>query len=400
MMTYWPDATRLGDHEWLFQERDHVLSVRDRAMMSVEMNVRRVMNRHAPFSRGLSMPMPDTGGAVIDSYYGYAYTGIPSEGSVVYGPTETLLPSALDSLADDTLGFLRVPFKRIPRIRARSLDDLQAVVRSASDYYGADRLLFRGQNEEYYLKRSPAFCQHFYGSSDVLEPSLTPSATRRQPSIEACMPEFMMWLQLWQQISLNSMGARYTGLKAAWFEQMRAEVEASWSEPKFYFQALALAQHYGLPSVGLDVSSDLPVALFFALRELSDIGDGKKQYRHVCPGLTPVIYILLREGTREYPFHDSVPFLLRFGRPAKQKAWFLHLGWGLARNAAADQIVAAVYLDSSFKYGLIPSASELFPSRQLDRLGGFLSSIGSSASEPFGAVLSSFYWIEDEVANG
>ena len=34
--------------------------------------------------------------------------------------------------------------------------------------------------------------------------------------------------------------------------------------------AISLAQHYGLPSVGLDATTDIDVALFFALHEFRD----------------------------------------------------------------------------------------------------------------------------------
>lgn len=392
-MLYSQDTTQFGDHEWLFDRKDALLHVRDRTLITMTTNIRDAINPHAVYSPGLAMSLDDNGGAVIDSFFGYGYTGLPVKGSAVYGPTETLLPSALDDLAD--LGYLRVPFKRIPRISASGVDDVVEIVRMAGHKYGADNLLFRGQTTEYYLHRSPAFCDLFYGDSNVLEPSLLPSAMRRKPSIETCMPEFMMWVQLWQETSLNLLGNRLDGLRAAVFEQMAAPVRNNWSEPRFYFQALALAQHYGLPSVGLDVSSDLNVALFFALREAVKSGKQKMHYRSVPSTCRPVIYILVREGTREYAFHDSVPFILQFGRPANQKAWFMHLGFGLASNAVADQIVAAIYLGASSSHDSIPEANELFPSPELDRLGTFLSSIGDLASEPLRAVLSDLYWVED-----
>lgn len=394
-MTHVLDPTRLGEHEWLFDRRDALLRVRDRSRVSAEMNARRALNMHAPFSPGLSMRLPDDGGAVIDTFFGYAYTGLPAERSAVYGTTEAVQPGPLDVLADGDLGFLRVPFKRIPRIRADDLEDLAEIVGFAAGAFGADKLLFRGQHTEFHLKRSAAFLKRFYGSAEVLEPSLTASATRRQPSIEACMPEFMMILQLWQETSMNSIGGRFEGLEAELFERLAAEVQSIWTEPKFYFQALALAQHYGLPSVGLDVTSDLHVALFFALREFVPRGGQKALYRPVTSAYSPVIYILAREGTREYPFGDSTPTLLRSGRPEKQSAWFMHVGWGLSANAAADQIVAAVYLDASSQYGPIPPAADLFPARGQDSLGSFLSSLNERASEPFRAVLSDLYWIED-----
>jgi len=390
------------DHEWAglkqfeprFAEGDGILYVADRARVQREMNIRGQLNRHAPFSPGLSMGFPDAGGALIDSFFGYAYSGIPAEGSAVYGPTETLLPGPLDRLVDPTLGFLRVPFKRIPRLRARSVVDLEEVIKFAEDFYGRDRILFRGQTQEYYLNRSPEFCRRFYGEDTIREPSLISSAVRRPPSIRTCMPEFMMWLQLWQQTALRSLRSRYEGVRVAMYDKLAAEAAVIWGQPRFYFQALAIAQHYGLPSVGLDVSSDLMVALFFATRESISSGNQKMRFMPLAAPRMPVIYLILREGSREYAFEDSAPSVLLSGRAAKQKAWFFHLGWGLSVNAAADQILAAVYLDLPLDGSGIPQATELFPPADEDSLGSFLGSIGNSGSKALRTVLSSLYWVD------
>lgn len=71
----------------------------------------------------------------------------------------------------------------------------------------------------------------------------------------------------------------------------------------------------------------------------------------------------------------------------------MHVGWGLARNAAAEQIVLAVYLDPSRDYGSLPSARDLFPAPEADSLGTFLSCAKNDVSTTLAAVLADFYWI-------
>lgn len=388
-----PDVRSLGEHSWLHERGDGLLRVSDRTRVSVDMNVRQAMNAHAARSPGLSMTLPDEGGAVIDTFFGRAYTGLPVDGSAVYGHTAALRGS-LDGLADPRLGFLRVPFKRIPRTRAANLDEVRAVVRAAEEVYGADRLLFRGQHAEWLLRRSPAFCQRFYGDDSPREPSLTPSSSRRSPAIEDCMAEFMMWVQLWQETTLNRGAPVLARRLGPVFDDLARSVQRTWQEPRFYFHALALAQHYGMPTVGLDVTDDPGVALFFALNEAVKSGE-EVRFHPVPPTAAPVLYILLREGSREHSFRDSAPLLFHSGRPMQQRAWFMHVGWGLARNTAAEQIVAAVYLDPSARYGDVPAPRDLFPSRDEDVFGAYLSSLAGAASATLSAVLSDIYWIED-----
>jgi hypothetical protein len=395
-MKHWLDSVSFGPNDDVFEPDDDAVRLSDRSTLTTAMNLRLTVNAHAPYAPGLSMSMPDTGGAIIDCCFGRVYTELPAAGSAVYGTTGVVFPGVLDTFADPTLGHLRVPFKRIPRIVAQRFEDIDAVVRRAAEVHGRDKLLFRGQCAEYTLNRSAAFRDRFYGDPDALEPSLLPSAGRRPHSVERCMSEFMMHVQLWQQLSINRLAERTWRhqSQAALFASMAGSVEDAWRQPRFYYQALALAQHYGLASVGLDVSSSVRVALFFALRDCLRGAGNRASYVPVSKASRPVLYIIVAEGTREYAYHASAPDMFHGFRPAKQDAWFMHVGWGLSRNAVADQIVAAIYLDPSRDYGVVPDASMLFPSPDEDPLGRFLESLGDHASDALAGALSDFYWVE------
>lgn len=383
--------SRLSRFEWVFDINDGIIRIGDRERLNKTLNLRTEINRMSLFSPGIDMPIADHGGAIVDCYFGNVYTDLPQPGSAVYGETHAFLKQPSDDFAD--LGFLRVPFKRIPRMGVRSRSDIEKVINLFGRIYGADKLLFRGQTSEHYLKRSTLATELFYGTSLVLEPSLLPSSSRRSPSIEDCMPEWMMWVQLCQLANINKLRGHFAGLKQSVYEQLAREALDAWRLTKSYFFCLSLAQHYGLPSRGLDVTNDLATAIFFALHEFKITAPGFCSAQRVSTNSQPVIYILLREGTREFSFEECTPFLFKSGRPKQQSAWFMSTGWGLQQNSAAEQILVAMYLDPMADYSELPAVTNLFPGPELDSVASFLSSVRSHSSEVLKQVLQDFYWV-------
>lgn len=386
----------LGAHQWLFDGEGSdldsgLLYVSDRERLSPSMNVSGAINQFAINSPVVGLSIEDAGGALVDSYYGRLYTGVPVSGSAIYGTTDDLPYQPFDEQANR---FLRAPFKRIPCVPVRSLTEIERVVDVLKQLYGADRLLYRGQNQEYLLRRSEEARVLLYGDSQASEPSLLASASRRAPSIEACMSEWMMWVQLCQHANLNRLHDHYSGMERRALEHFYEQVSSQWTNEHFYYFSLALAQHYGLPSAGLDLTDELPTALFFALQRLETSEPGRLRARPVAPDAKPVLYILLREGSREFPFHETAHEIFRSGRPACQGAWFLHVGWGLNRNAASNQILIALDLDPRGDYGAVAQAADLFPGPDQDPLARFLGSVDTAASETLRRVLQDFYWVD------
>ena len=100
----------------------------------------------------------------------------------------------------------------------------------------------------------------------------------------------------------------------------------------FHLLALGLAQHYGLPSVGLDLTDDLKVALWFAI------------YKATYSSKEPVKAELVKDEDNEatifvfrchprsvYRYSDLVKGIGAH-RPDAQRAYFNYCGWGLAKN--------------------------------------------------------------------
>jgi hypothetical protein len=50
---------------------------------------------------------------------------------------------------------------------------------------------------------------------------------------------------------------------------------------------MALAQHYGIPTHGFDVTTNLDVATWFACNKFASLSDGKSTYRQLDPSSWP-----------------------------------------------------------------------------------------------------------------
>lgn len=286
----------------------------------------------------------------VDHYYGQVYREMEVRPAAIYGPTRRLPAYAGDQLAND--GFLRVPFRKVPRRIVRSREELDNIVNNIYSANDVLRTLFRGQTREYLIRRDRATSQWLFGEDVVLEPSLQASSARRAPNLEHLLPEWAMLLHLYLIIhGKKEFSDRFD----------------------FAFLALALAQHYGLATSGLDVTNNIEVALFFARMRFERSG-GPFRSRYVPnekPDSFPVIYILAADERQQFEydrFNDMIPK----SRPTAQSARFLHFGWGAAKNACVHRIFLALYLDPDGDFGPFPDPRKFFPSETEDRFARHL----------------------------
>jgi FRG domain len=294
---------------------------------------------------------------ILDRQYGLAYHSMQLDPAAIWARTSDLPSYSGDHLAN--FGFLRVPFRRIPRriVHSRAeIEDLLAVIKSADPNL---RMLFRGQTNEYLIKRSPETSRWLFGEDGVSEPSLGTSASRRHPALEHVLPEWSALLNIFM-IETGMQGQRD-------YE----DLFGGYGLPLF---ALALAQHYGLPTSGLDVTDSLDVGLFFALMKFKKLGSGfRAAYsRETHSDVIPVLYLLFPPEQQQFGYEQfGLESFLR-GRPHAQAARFMHMGWGHAVNACAERIFLALYLDPSGDFDPIPSPAQLFPRGADDPFGNFL----------------------------
>lgn len=295
---------------------------------------------------------------ILDRHYGLAYHAMELRPAAIWGRTAELPVYSGDNLAN--FGFLRVPFRRIPRLIVRSRVDIEGLlvaIRSADPNL---RMLFRGQTTEHVIKRAPETSRWLFGEDAVLEPSLTTSASRRHPALEQVLPE---WSAL-----LNVFLVEACGMEG------QQEYEDFTGGFGFPLSALALAQHYGLPTSGLDVTDRLDVALFFALMKFDKpAGSYRATYSPETEFKNmPVLYLLFPPEQQQFDYERFRAEGFPRGRPDAQSARFMHMGWGYADNACAERIFLALYLHPDGDYGPIPSPAQLFPKGADDPFGYFL----------------------------
>jgi len=301
----------------------------------------------------------------VDRQYGHTWSFTPKPGAAVYGRTEAFVPSPIDHLANGR--FLRVPFRRIPVIDVRSVEALAGFATQIVSADPSIRLMWRGQSREHYVSRSDDELLRLFGSIAVREPSLVPSAARSQLEFSEVFPAWAAILDVYlteRAEALSSIAA--SGVIA----QELADFRASYN---YRLWAFATAQHYGLPSVGLDVTTDLWTALLFALHDFHvDRAAGATSVVRVDAAAEPVLYAM--GGFQNDLFDDAeiAPAWLHCARPMAQTAHFFGTGWGAATNKAAERIFVAFRLVNHAQWRLPRSVDELFPSSAADAFLAYL----------------------------
>lgn len=265
----------------------------------------------------------------IDSYYGYSYDyELFSDYNSLYGETDSV-PSPLDWMIKNYChDWLRVPFIKVPRFIVNSAEELYDLLK---DIYSL-RFLFRGQPSEYYLNRSIALMRKLYNDEQAKEPSLASYAVRTNSMFEKHYIEWATIIKTYLYLTLG--------------QEKAEEYFDKEDDFNFYMLCLSIAQHYGLPTYGLDVSDSLATALFFALNEFTPIDESKREYKYTKKEKgNSIIYVFSPTKGESFNYNrfDLNPKL--FPRPFMQKASFAHCSWGYAKNAIAERLVAAIQFD-------------------------------------------------------
>jgi FRG domain len=323
------------------------------------LNVQPYRNEYSVYMHATPMDRVARGVLLVDELYGLAYDHIPAPGAAIYGDTAVIPGSDLDDRAD--LGFLRIPFARVPRCRVINRAQLESLIGLIPRRAKNSPLLFRGQTKEYLVGRSAETLEVLYADGEAREPSLLPSSVRAGLDIDEVLPEWAALLGWGLEPWVMRLDG---GRRGPTFEQF-VNFRTHYVFRRF---AASAAQHYGMPSSGLDVTTSLDVALFFALHTFSSGQEPGANVNivRVSPPSAPVLYVL-------EPFPERVqrdllrewPTWLPLARPRRQAAHFLHRGWGLSQNEAARWVVGAFYLDPSGDFGTLPTFQELLPERDM-----------------------------------
>lgn len=270
----------------------------------------------------------------LDDNYGRFYSGDRLNNTIgIYG--NPLMPyydhGGLISLP--IVDVIQVPYRKIPVYKAKSLSDIIPHLSEFAAYSPNHKILLRGQNTFYQLQRDdPKELMQLYYNSNAKEPSFLPSMTRRTLN-------YYDTVSVWHNVAALLLQRLKTNHPSV-------DDSIRLSEG-FHLFALAVAQHYGLPSVGLDLTDDLGVALWFALYEATYSSTEPVKANLISADCnTANIYVFRCDKRTYFKFSDVVGDI-GINRPVAQHAYFNHCGWGMQRNQMALQLMCAFRVDRS-----------------------------------------------------
>lgn len=129
----------------------------------------------------------------------------------------------------------------------------------------------------------------------------------------------------------------------------------------FHTFSLGIDQHYGLPSVGVDLTDSLETTLWFALKYLKVNGDGSTSYEIIGPEVSDATTYLFRCDKRCITKYDyGLEKFVGSHRPLAQNSWFVHGGRGFAKNQMALQLMCGFRVDASWENDFPRNILKLF----------------------------------------
>lgn len=274
------------------------------------------------------------------------------------------MPANTSPMEKTPVRFSRARFNKVPYYLAETAAEYMdlAATFQAEDEKGRRRTLFRGQTRDYSVHRHPTVSKFLFGMTNQQEVSVPTAAFRASFDYAACEPYVRNMLF---DIESRLGGNDY---RWCWVEDRYEEVRISPGSTIGKGNSIgvaAVAQHYGVPTYGLDVTASPEMAWWFATHNFEST-QGVARYRlHTWQALNqeewPVVYIF---RTPHYVVLSELG-LPRCERPPAQKAAFVFGGWGPHGNLCAADIVAAVVLSPEVGVKRMP-VEAVFPSPRSD----------------------------------
>jgi len=276
---------------------------------------------------------------IIDDNYGRI---LNEDVNCPYGNSKTLnyyFHIGTHTIVDE----LRVPYRKIPIIKFEDFEILSKLIIQIA-YENPDyEILLRGQTSLYRIERTEKENLFLFGEGEIKEPSFKPSFIRSD------FNEFFIY-GLWHSqtaLMLHNVGI---DLRKKLCEKDYNEYIADVVKIKnsFHFTPISLgfAQHYGLPSIGLDLTKDIKVATWFATNKLIVDNNGLAETQLLKDFSESTIFIFRCPEDTVFSHKSIKPKFIENTRPDRQDAWFCHSGWGMSKNQLATNLVLAVRLDN------------------------------------------------------
>lgn len=320
-----------------------------------------LQNEIHPTARIIPKNVSKDAGYFIDTYYGRIFEAKYLESISLYGHAESMqhYVSVRELMVIEEF---RVPYRKIPVFEVDDILSIQQVIKELEKANPKYRVLLRGQTKPYFLERNERDNKLLYGEKSIKEPSFLPSHLRNN------FDEFFLEC-MWQgqaAILLNDIGYDYSGrLEKEKLQEYWKYVSWMRNSPIFTLFSLGIAQHYGLPSVGLDLSDDLEVASWFATNAISINGSGLAEASQIEINeyYNPTVFVFRCPQDAVFGYREVCPRIFPEGRPDRQKAWFGHVGWGAASNQLGSYLMCGFRLTKNYFANLsYDLTSNLFPS--------------------------------------
>ncbi|MFX1689712.1 FRG domain-containing protein [Paraburkholderia sp. A2RI-6] len=322
----------------------------------------------------------------VDSYYQSIFDLKFLELNGLYGATDKLVHTERP-FHNEAFGFARAKRKIIPQIAVNSMDELEVVIERVRASLPEKDIYFRGQGRHHSVMRSSAANQLLYGHDNPNELSLPTAASRHSFDYDTFDAAFQMHLQ--GMLFSGADTSKFASLRKNWShwsvyppctDPGLEETSEKWFKLFYSYEwdllSMALAQHYGIPTHGLDITNDVNVAVWFALNRWYKYTHAGQEYCWYQPlerkvkadlGEHPVIYVMatprdLKRDLDQIEF-TRIPAL----RPERQSAFLHYGGWGLHSNLCAEDAVVAVHLSEVFSAPPMKSVDWYFPNEQEDR---------------------------------
>jgi len=321
---------------------------------------------------------------LIDSKYQNIYGANRIIGSAIYGQKGK--PTI--SFKSSTNSNIRANRNTIPVFECNNLASLEKLITKVKFENNDKEVYFRGQTKHYNLQRSRLTNKLLYGTETVSEISMPTSASRENFDFDGFSAIFQMQLQGIVYSTITK--SRFTNLESSWplwgsfspfTDKVITDIHEKFKRLYYSYEwdlmTMGIAQHYGIPTHGLDITTDIKIALWFAQNKwYSSIEDGKEYswYKKLETDTIvekenyPTLYIIGTKSNLKKDL-DQIEYIdLKATRPIRQKAFLHYGGFGLHSNICAQDVLAIIRLTPEFDYQSDFTAEYLFPNQEDDPL--------------------------------
>lgn len=310
---------------------------------------------------------PQYPGIILDKNYRTPFFARKLTNYAIYGAKETLRDHYTEFYENNIKSDLvRCKHYCYPIIDVSSILEMEDIV-SQIPSRGSGEIFYRGQNKCYMIQRNSKVRELLFGDSNITEPSLITSACR--------------WNYDYDDLHFK---LKYFFGQEYLYAHKQSELEFQdkntlWNkisiDPlcEYDYAIMALAQHYGLPTHGLDITTDLNVATWFATNVFRN-DSGRSSYSKMTQWSEdkkdwPVVFVFQPITHTIMPSLHDCSELTKLGvkalRPERQSAKLFLGGHSDHQNRLAEALVCVFRLSPEI-YKTNLDFDYLFPNPQED----------------------------------